>query len=329
MLDLVGEPGTMGPVTGERRQLHTSEWLEHFARAGYPDATPLAAGAEGSVYRLGNDTVAKVWQRRRVSELARLQRFYADVAAHPLPFATPEIARVMQVGDVAVTFERELPGTPLQDRLAVSDSELDPAAVAAVVGVLRALAEVPASPAMVDMPVLDETLPLWAGADSFLGALGALLGRRVARFGGLLRARVPDFDTRYAQLLVALAAVEPVPASVVHGDLFGENILVDDASRPVAVLDFGFLTTAGDPRLDAAITAAVMNMYGPHAHVITDALTRKFAVELGCPTQTLLVYQGVYAVATANAFTADGTDGHFGWCVAQLSRPDLLEALCP
>ena len=121
--------------------------------------------------------------------------------------------------------------------------------------------------------------------------------------------------------------MEPVPASVVHGDLFGENILVDDAGRPVAVLDFGFLTTAGDPRLDAAITAAVMDMYGPHAGAITGTLTRRFAAELGCPVQTLLVYQGVYAVATANAFTPDGADGHFDWCVAQLSRPDILAAL--
>ena len=145
--------------------------------------------------------MAKVWRRRQVSELARLQRFYADVAAHTLPLATPEIARIRQVGDIAVTFERELP------------------------------------------------------------------------------------------------------------------------------LDFGFLTTAGDPRLDTAITAAVMNMYGPHAHAITRALTQQFAAELGCPTQALPVYQGVYAVATANAFTANGADGHFGWCAAQLSRPDILVAL--
>jgi hypothetical protein len=139
--------------------------------------------------------------------------------------------RVMQVGDIAVTFERELPGTPLQNRLAVSDRELKPAAVAIVVGVLRALAGAPASAAMMDMPVLDETLPLWTGARSFQGALSGLLHRRVARFGELLRAHVPDFDTRHARLRVALADVEPVPASVVHGDLFCENILIDDAGR--------------------------------------------------------------------------------------------------
>jgi hypothetical protein len=32
-------------------------------------------------------------------------------------------------------------------------------------------------------------------------------------------------------------------------------------------------------------------------------------------------------VATSNAFTTDGSDGHFSWCMAQLGRPDLGEAL--
>jgi aminoglycoside phosphotransferase (APT) family kinase protein len=88
----------------------------------------------------------------------------------------------------------------------------------------------------------------------------------------------------------------------------------------VAVLDFGFLTTAGDPRFDAAIAAAVMNMYGPHAQAITDALTARLARDLGYPADVLLTYRAAYAVATANAFTPDGSDGHFAWCIGQLRR---------
>ncbi len=48
---------------------------------------------------------------------------------------------------------------------------------------------------------------------------------------------------------------------------------MDDQGRPLAVPDFGFLTTAGDPRLDAAI----MNMDGPHAPAITGAFTAQLA----------------------------------------------------
>jgi hypothetical protein len=34
-----------------------------------------------------------------------------------------------------------------------------------------------------------------------------------------------------------------------------------------------------------------------------------------------------YALATSNAFTSDGSDGHFAWCLRQLSRPDITAVL--
>jgi hypothetical protein len=309
------------------RQVHTAGWIERFTHRGYSGVTPLGSGVEGATYRLGDGAVAKVWGRRREAELVRMQGFYLDVARAGLPFATPVILRVEEVDGVAVTFEQELYGQPLQQRLAVEDVELDPAAMDCVVEVLRALASVPGTDAMREMPVLDEECPLWAGTDDFPSALVALLERRVARFGGTLRSHVPDFDRRYTRILEKLDALDSVPTTVIHGDLFGENILVDDRLRPVSVLDFGFLSTAGDPRLDASITAATMNMYGPHAPAIAAAATDRFAADLGYSVEAMLIYRAAYAVATSNVFTPDGSDGHFLWCVAQLTGADLTAAL--
>lgn len=180
---------------------------------------------------------------------------------------------------------------------------------------------------MRELAVLDEDQPLWSGMRDFRAATIGLLDRRVARFGKVIRERLPDVDRRYRALRNRLATISPFPDTVVHGDLFGANILVDHNVRPVAVLDFGFLTTAGDPRLDAAITASVMNMYGPHAPSITRDMTTWLTRELGYPAEVLLIYQACYAVATSNAFTRDGSDGHFAWCIAQLRRDDITEAL--
>lgn len=309
------------------RQEHTAEWLEHFARSGYPDATPLAAGMEGAVYRLGDQTVAKVWRHRKRPEIMLAQRFYADVAAHGLPFATPVILEVDDVNGVTVSRERELPGVPMQARLGIEDQILGEDAADCVATVLRALAGVPATDVMRRLPVLDEHQSFWSGAADFPSALARLLHRRVVRSGPLLRANVSDFDRRYAQLLDRLAAIDRPAPSVVHGDLLGGNILVDAALRPLSVLDFGFLTTAGDPRFDSAVTASIMNMYGPHAAAITAALTERFAAERDCPVDVLVVYRAAYAIATSNAFTSDGSDGHFAWCVRQLNQDELTAAL--
>ena len=41
----------------------------------------------------------------------------------------------------------------------------------------------------------------------------------------------------------------------------------------------------------------------------------------------LLIYQAAYAVATSNVFTPNGSDGHFPWCVAQLTRVEVTAAV--
>jgi aminoglycoside phosphotransferase (APT) family kinase protein len=309
------------------QQVHSADWVAHFVRGGHPAVRPLAAGVEGAVYDLGDGTVAKVWGRRRPADLRPWQAFYADLANGGLPFGTPEILRVEEARGVAVTVERRLDGDPLQARIDPEAPWLARSITNAMIEILRALATVPATAAMRRLPVLDETEPLRTDGDDFPAALTALLQRRTARSGDLLRRRVPDFDRRYTALLSGLAALDRRPDTVLHGDLFGENVLIDSSGQPTAVLDFGFLSGAGDPRFDAAVTAAIMNMYGPHAAAITTALTEAFADHLGHSPRVLRLYQAAYAVATSDAFTSDGSDGHFAWCARQLTGPGVTAAL--
>lgn len=41
----------------------------------------------------------------------------------------------------------------------------------------------------------------------------------------------------------------------------------------------------------------------------------------------MLVYRAAYALAGANAYSAQGEDGHFAWCVATFERPDVRRVL--
>ena len=189
-------------------QVHTQEWLESFSRRGYPGVTPLAAGVEGAIYDLGDGMVVKVWGQRRAAELTLMQNFYADIASAGLPFATPEILAVEEVGGTAVTFERKLPGQPLRARMNSDDQQVAPDAARCVIEVLRSLASVPARLSMRQLAVLDEDQPLWAGAKDFRAALLKLLQRRVRRFGDVIRIELRDFDLRYARLLEKLTALD-------------------------------------------------------------------------------------------------------------------------
>ena len=68
----------------------------------------LGAGTEGVVVALGDGRLAKVWYERSVTEVERLQAFGAALAAAGLPFATPEIDRVLRLDGLVASVQPRL-----------------------------------------------------------------------------------------------------------------------------------------------------------------------------------------------------------------------------
>ncbi|MFD5338739.1 phosphotransferase family protein [Streptomyces hawaiiensis] len=300
---------------------HESDrWVQYFARRGYPRARRLASGMEGTVYRLQDGTVAKVWAGRTPEDFGLTRRLYADIAEHPLPFGTPEILDAEECDGVLVSYERELRGRPSR-----SGADGDPPArdlprreTDALLTVLRALASVPGTETMRRLVVQGDDRPLWQGHSRFSDALAALVERAAGRNRDALAARVPGLADVVSRTAASLRALPDQADSVIHGDLVPPNIHVDEAGRPVAVLDFGFCTTVGDPAFEAAVTAAVWDMYGPHAAHHTTELSRLFARELGHAEEVLVLYRRAYALITYDLFGMGPHDGHFRWCAARL-----------
>lgn len=309
----------------DHRRARTDAWVRYFVRRGHPEARLLASGAEGTVYRLEEGTVAKVWSRRPTGDFALMRRVYADIARRRPPFATPEVLESEEVDGVLVTYERELPGAPLAPDSAHRPPSrgIGPDTVGALLSALRGLAAVPGTEAMRRLTVQGDDRPLWSGCTRFPDALAALVERAARRHGDLLAAHVPGLSGKVERTVRALRALPGTAETAVHGDLVPPNVHVDETGRVVAVLDFGFFTTASDPAFDAAVAAAVWDMYGPHAREHTDILTGRFAAELGHSPGTLALYQAAYALATYDLFGADSGDGHFRWCADLLCRAPL------
>lgn len=290
------------------------------------------------MFALDNDQIAKVWYHRSAAGLAPLVAFYRELrAARPerptrLVLETPDIHEVREVDGHAVTVERRMPGRSVQELLSAGELSL-PEARRCAVDVLAALSELTAGPAAAALPVLHETSPFWPAAgpshDATWGdLLAGLVRRRTTVYGDQLRDAVTDFDAKLAGLLRRLAALPPAPRGVLHGDLCLPNILLDPGSRP-ALLDWGLLTTRGDPALDAALFSSFFDMYGPAARRRESELTTLIQHRFGYPTELLLTYRAWYAVVGSNAYDSAGRDGHFAWCVKFLNRPEVTTLLIP
>jgi Phosphotransferase enzyme family len=308
------------------RQHPNEHWLAYFRTTGYPEAAAIGGGVEGAIYRLRPGRVAKVWANQSEGELARYAAFYADLRAHELPFQTPRIERVHSVDGAVVTEELDLPGHPLQEHLTAGQVITEQAADT-LVTILAAFRDIPWFDSAKQLAVLAEPTPLLAPGSSWPASMAALVGRKFAAYRHLLTRDVPEVDDLVRRLRETVGAYRVDERGIVHGDLYGANVLVDDEQRVRAVLDFGFVTCAGDPDFDAAVLALIADQYGARAarsEALIDALLLD---RFGIDPRKLLVYKAVYAVLTSGYFSKDGSDGHYPWCVRILNRPEVRAAV--
>ncbi|MEV4950313.1 phosphotransferase [Streptomyces sp. NPDC053755] len=286
----------------------------------------LGQGMEGLVYEIDQDRVAKIWFGESEAALRRTREFYDALAGSPFAFAVPGIQEIQVVEGRCVTIERRLAGTTMADHLEAGRMTGDEAR-SAFVDVLAQLAASGPLPEGRALSVMDEEVSLYDAAEDFPQALHALAERRAERFRDVLAPAVEDLDKKLDALRTRLREIDSGRRSVIHGDLILGNILVDDAGTPTAVLDWGFFSTEGDPVFDAAVAASIFDMYGEHALETELDLYGRIEERLGHEREALLVYRAAYSLITANAYDAEGKDGHFAWCAAALNRPDVVRAL--
>lgn len=309
---------------------------QYFTQRGHAYCGFLGQGMEGTVYDLGGGseagTIGKLWFRRRPEELELLEQFYTELAASPSPIMFPRILEIGELDGQAVSIERKLTGTTLRERLRSGTATVEQG-WECVLEVLAVLREIPGGSAAKALPVLDEPQALWPhgggtwSQGTWSQALHALIERRAELFGAQLRAAVTDFDSKLAWILAAVRRLPEPPLRAVHGDLVPANLLVDEACRPRALLDWGFLSTAGDPAFEAALAAGLFDMYGEKARRSEAELLARIQDAAGYPLELLHLYRAVYAVVTSCVYDPEGRDGHFAWCVASLERDDIVAAL--
>jgi serine/threonine protein kinase len=288
----------------------------------------IGSGMEGHVFDIGDERVAKVWFSKTLEELLHLQAFCKIVSDLKLPFETSLITDVHETPNTSISIERALHGTPLNDVMERDANLPQRFAADAIISVLTALR---------DHPVQDVTSvsPMFLGSVSSstagLNETGATVLEvaqgKVERYGDQLRRSVRDFDWVYAQTAQQVRQYVDGKLHVVHGDICPPNILLDSDLNVSAVIDWGLLSHFGDTALDASIACGSFNLYGDHyrendAYLVAECVDRH-----GYDLQRLLVYRALYAILTSNAFSEDGTDGHYAWCVENLNRDDVRAAL--
>jgi len=286
--------------------------------------TFVAAGMEGFVFDIGDALLAKVWRTKRYGEVEQLGFFYDQLREKHLPFATPKIHNVLraQSGDFVVSIEERLPGTALKAIL-----ERDPEnnmllkkGIDTVFSVVNNLQTVGDIPIVKRLSLLGEP-SLWTPRSTWGAVLGDFMTLRVSQHEMLLNRAVANLEHKVSRVVTLLKELSIAHLGVIHGDICPENVLVDEFTlTPIGLLDFGFLTTSADPLFDAVISSLIFDMYSPRSQHTKESLRKRYTQLHGQAFDSIYpLYKAAYALATSNAYSEDGEDGHFRWCVAILN----------
>ncbi len=294
-------------------------------RHGWEPGDVLGKGVEGTVVDLSPEEVAKIWHGRSRADLDALLRFGQSLGTElgGASFALPRVLELLEDDGLVITIERKVHGQPLRPDRIPAPPVADADAARLLGDALEGLSHMEISPGLTALPILPGDRP-FDGA--FTTSLADLVERRFRILPDLLRREVDDIDALVPAIAGGLRKLPSDPAALIHGDLIPANVLVQDG-HVSGVLDFGFLTTVGDPQFDAAITASIFDMYGPNARASEIALSTAFTARFGHDPDRYGLYRAAYAVITNAYFASDGSDGHFAWCAQMLRRPDVRAAV--
>jgi Phosphotransferase enzyme family len=300
---------------------------QKLSRLGVTEVGYIASGMEGHVFRLENQSVAKVWHFKTLEEIVSLRHFYELLQTLDFPFETPLITQVQEIDGTTISIEKELPGTSM--RTLVKEDELEPPTFAFEAGltILSALKNKMLRGSKVHLPILGIMPSQQAKLSGSTAVLLEVANQKVKKYGDQLRCSVPDFDWIFQRTIIHLLELRANEMQAVHGDLCPENILLDAEGKVTAVLDWGMMSLFGDSVLDASIASGIYNMYGPHHRQIDEMFLTACEARLGYSREQLLLYRALYAIIQSNAFSEDGSDGHYAWCVENLLRDDLRSVL--
>lgn len=285
------------------------------------DAEPLAAGTEAEVYLLDETRLLKLYANAsRIQHFATLQKLYDSLESRDLPL--PNIHQIEQYSNLIAVVETRLEGEPLENLLPGLEGEALRQAESLYLDAAFKLREIEIKRQPETYLLFDENHISSTATQSFETFYADFLAKKIPRVAPFFD--IPDFTEKAATLVHAIRTAPPAPLSLVHGDFFPGNLLVDKEFTQVkGIIDFGSFTLFGSYLIDVAGAFGFYKMYHPErktirASLLLQVLERLTPDEIPGFFRFLLAH----AILTCDLYAPESdprNDGHFQWAAEIVS----------
>lgn len=242
----------------------------------------IGLGMESILYYLGGGKMMRIYHASLPVDLERMGQFYQWLAQQDLPYKTPEIFEHHQIEQYYYSIERYNVGTSLDLILDLLDSEDKKRVLSYFLDAVYSLSKITPEQNLYGEFVKAEGVQSASWEGFLIKKITNVVHQKKKSF---LKAEIESKSLleRVSRDAHRLFETSP-PLSLVHGDIFPGNVIVDPNTLQVnALIDFSSMTLKGDSRLDLAAALAYLEIipgYVPEDSDIMRELLKEKNLEL-------------------------------------------------
>ncbi len=281
-----------------------------------PQANLLGQGMEGLIFNYSEEKVLKIWFRGNKHRLKNRKKLYETVQKQ-IQVPVPEIYNVAQFGDLTYTIEKKIMGQPGHLAYAASSNEIQKKLLDNYFDLLQELKFVSIN-GQYGQLVADshEKIQTTTWNEYIKIKLQKTLEKTT---------RNPDHNIKNLDQLFDKFFKEEWPRinknvakNLVHGDLFLENIMVNQQGQVTGLLDFGSLSLIGDHLIDVAALTYTVTISDEVDKTAETYLLKKTKQKYSNKLKLIRVYTLFYCLLFINSLTYDPRT--YAWCIKNLQR---------
>ncbi|MBP7875829.1 phosphotransferase [Candidatus Woesebacteria bacterium] len=276
----------------------------------------MEKGGEGYVFKFGNGKVVKIYSKSTQEYVAKLKSLQERLSEANLPYATPLIENIGEVGGIQYSIEKKLEGQNLESLFSKLSAEQQSQVIHNYLTALKPLRDI----SVADLPfgqIIDQ--PNSLHATSWKTFLLNKLHQKIALSQERISHDVNNFPLKLLTLenMIQKMLQRDPQKTFVHGDYYFTNVLVNESLEISAVLDISEHTCVGDYRLDVAninFMPLCTDITQAHIDLARNIVIEEYGNEI---IPFLDMYGFYYAFYFSNLYTFVMTS--YQWCLGILN----------
>ncbi|MCQ4088430.1 aminoglycoside phosphotransferase family protein [Saccharibacillus sp. JS10] len=282
----------------------------------------IGSGMEAEVYRYGENKVLKIYNgTSNYEKQERLKHLYDSIQSSDVSFEFPYIYDIADEDNLVVTIEKRIAGENMQNVLSrLNDKQID-SMMKTYLSASLEMQAVKLNPKFEGYKLFDDYRIPASHQKDWHDLLKQYVMKKQNEVNRYFSKDVVHYEEKLKIILANLSSEYQGNYSLIHGDFYPGNLLVNQEGKITGLIDFGLMTMYGDYLFDIATGWVFFDMYDELKANILERYLDVMISTLGEEVRgKLYFYVLIFSLISANFYSEDCSDGHYQWCVKNLNN---------